>query len=300
MPYVASVAVTLTVLLSLIFSTVETIGHVQFYDPFFNPRGLQFLANSLLDTYVLLSWTALYFGINYYLLMQKEQEKVLKATAMAHQAQLKMLRYQLNPHFLFNTLNAISTLVLDKDVKNANGMLRRLSEFLRYTLINDPIQKVTLENELYALQLYLDIEKVRFEERLILKQDIQEEAKKALIPSLILQPLIENAIKYAIAPSEDGGIISVSARIDEYNRLEMKVCDNGPGLDKKATPKPGTSSGVGIANTRERLKQIYGDNHVFGLHNVEPSGLELVIVIPCEYEERPRGGKNVKNSDNAG
>ncbi len=299
LPHVASVAVALTVLLSLIFSTIETIGHVEFYDPYWRPRGLQFLANALLDAYVLLTWTALYFGINYYLLVQEEREKVLKATSMAHQAQLKMLRYQLNPHFLFNTLNAISTLVMDRDSKNANGMLRKLSDFLRYTLVNEPTQKVTLDQELHALQLYLDIEKVRFVERLVITEDIDDDARQALIPSLILQPLIENAIKYAIAPSEEGGLIALSAKI-EKGQLILKIRDDGPGLDGETAPESVTSSGVGIPNTRERLKQIYDENHSFNLHNLESGGLEVIIIIPCEYREVPGGGKDGKNSNHIG
>jgi LytS/YehU family sensor histidine kinase len=223
----------------------------------------------------------MYFGINYYLQFQQEREKALKAMSMAHQAQLKMLRYQLNPHFLFNTLNAISTLVLDKDTVGANGMLGRLSSFLRYTLVNQPTQKVSLEQELYALELYLDIEKVRFEDHLRLVWQIDEDAKRALMPSLLLQPLIENAVKYAIAPSEEGGMIAVSAGV-ENGRLILKVRDDGPGLDADSVRDPKLSSGVGIANIRERLTQIYGDDHGFELRDARGGGLEVVISIPCE------------------
>ena len=127
LPVVVSVGLAASALMSLVFSTIEVIGHITFYDPSWDPKALEFFGNAALDLYVLLTWTGLYFLINYYLVLQEEKEKALKATAMAHQAQLKMLRYQLNPHFLFNTLNAISTLVLDNDSKSANGMLRRLS-----------------------------------------------------------------------------------------------------------------------------------------------------------------------------
>ena len=144
--------------------------------------------------YVMLCWSGLYFGIKYYQQLQQQTEQTLKATAAAHQAQLKMLRYQLNPHFLFNTLNAISTLILEKQTENANRMVTRLSSFLRYSLDNDPMQKITLDQEIAALKLYLDIEKVRFEDHLGLELDIGEEASKALIPSLLLQPLVETKV----------------------------------------------------------------------------------------------------------
>ena len=268
-------------LLALVFSIIEVVTYTTFYNPSYRPEGLQFLGTAMFEIYVLLAWSAIYFGVNYYLQAQEEREKTLKAVSMAHQAQLKMLRYQLNPHFLFNTLNAISTLVLDKDTKGANGMLGRLSSFLRYTLVNQPTQKVPLEQELYALELYLDIEKVRFEDHLRLVWEIDEDAKRALMPSLLLQPMIENAIKYAIASSEDGGMIAVSARV-EGGRLVLRVCDDGPGLDPDRVSDPALSSGVGIANTRERLSQIYGEDHGFELRNAEAGGLEVIISIPCE------------------
>jgi signal transduction histidine kinase len=281
---VVSVGLGASALMSLVFSTVEIIGHITFYDPDWDPRALEFIGNAAMDFYVLLTWTGLYFLINYYLVLQQEKEKALKATALAHQAQLKMLRYQLNPHFLFNTLNAISTLVLDNDSKSANGMLRRLSSFLRYTLVNQPTQRVALDKEIEALMLYLDIEMVRFQDRLKIEWDIGEEAKQAMIPSLLLQPLIENALKYAIAPSEEGGTITITAKT-EKNRLIMQVRDNGPGLGEEAETMPQSSSGVGLANIRGRLQQIYGDDHTFFLHNVEPSGLEVTISIPCELAQ---------------
>ena len=291
-------------LLALVFSIIEVVTYTTFYDPSYRPEGLQFLGTAMFEIYVLLAWSAIYFGVNYYLQAQEDREKTLKAIAMAHQAQLKMLRYQLNPHFLFNTLNAISTLVLDKDSVGANNMLGRLSSFLRYTLVNQPTNKVALEQELYALGLYLDIEKVRFEDHLRLVWEIDDAAKRALMPSLLLQPMIENAIKYAVATSEDGGMIAIQASV-EADRLILKVCDDGPGLDAGAVQDPKLSSGVGIANTRERLVQIYGDDHSFELRNREPSGLEVVISIPCELatpedEEGAQGAEGAKGAKEAG
>lgn len=275
---------------ALVFSTIETLGHVATYDESWEPRGLMFFGNAMLDAYVLLSWTALYFGFNYYEMLRRQREQTLKASAMAHQAQLKMLRYQLNPHFLFNTLNAISTLVLDKSVNDANKMLQRLSAFLRYTLVNQPNQKVTLEQELYALGLYLEIEKVRFQDRLRIDIQVEDRARAALVPSLLMQPLIENAVKYAIAPSETGGTIAFNAHVDG-DRLCLALQDDGPGLADNPAPVSRTSSGVGIANTRERLRQIYGDDHAFELTNVEPHGLKVVIQVPCEFQSQAQKGQ---------
>lgn len=227
--------------------------------------------------YVLLCWSGLYFGIKYYQQLQEQTEQTLKATAAAHQAQLKMLRYQLNPHFLFNTLNAISTLILDGANEIANKSVVRLSDFLRYTLDNDPMSRVTLGSELTALDLYLEIEKVRFGDRLVVEKHIEAPAEKALVPSLILQPLIENAIKYAITPFEDGGVLKISARV-QHGTLVMQLSDTGPGLGNGESSHK--SSGVGLKNTRERLQQLYGDEQAFTLAPNDPSGLRITINIP--------------------
>jgi LytS/YehU family sensor histidine kinase len=231
--------------------------------------------------YIFLCWSGLYFGIKYYQQLQEQTEQTLKATAAAHQAQLKMLRYQLNPHFLFNTLNAISTLILDGANETANKAVSRLSDFLRCTLDNDPMSRVTLGSELGAIDLYLEIEKVRFGDRLVVEKDVEEKALKALVPSLILQPMIENAIKYAISPSEDGGTIRISAKV-QHNTLVLQLSDTGPGLGNADNGQK--SSGVGLKNTRARLQQLYGENQAFTLAPNEPSGLTITINIPFEED----------------
>ena len=232
--------------------------------------------------YILLCWSGLYFGIKYYQQLQEQTEQTLKATAAAHQAQLKMLRYQLNPHFLFNTLNAISTLILDGANQTANLAVSRLSDFLRYTLDNDPMKRVTLGSELGALDLYLEIEKVRFGERLVVQKEVETKALQALVPSLILQPLLENAIKYAINPSEDGGTLKISAKVHS-GMLLLQIADNGPGLGNGDSSKK--SCGVGLKNTRERLQQFYGGAQAFTLAPNDPSGLVITINIPFETDE---------------
>jgi len=228
--------------------------------------------------WIMLVWSGLYFGIKYYMLLQEEKQRSLKSLSMAHEAQLKMLRYQLNPHFLFNTLNAISTLILDKDTELANGMVTRLSRFLRYSLDNDPMAQVTVTEEIQALTLYLDIEKVRFGDRLQIHTNVEPMAEQALMPGLLLQPLVENSIKYAIALSINGGAIGISAKV-EGEILMLEIADDGPGLDLRNGKSP-KGGGVGLSNSKERLRELYGNNQSFRLSNTEPHGLTINIEIP--------------------
>ena len=240
------------------------------------------------NVFLLMSWGGFYFGINYYLTLRNETERALLSARLADQAQLKMLRYQLNPHFLFNTLNAISTLVLEKDTPNANEMLTKLSAFLRYSLDSDPLQKTSLAEEVRALQLYLDIESTRFGSRLKITTDISEEALDARVPSLILQPAIENAIKYAVAKMEDGGEIIINARHTD-DMLVMKVCDNGPFAP--ANPEDilrNSKTGVGLLNMRDRLFHMYGSNQSFCLSRLEPTGLCVTLKVPFETKTSVR------------
>jgi signal transduction histidine kinase len=249
-------------------------------------RGYMMFFSGLIQAsyFVLLGWSALYFGIKYYQLLQEEQKKSIKANAMAHEAQLRMLRYQLNPHFLFNTLNAISTLILSSEITMANTMVTKLSNFLRYSLDNDPMQKVTLDHEISTMNLYLAIEQVRFEERLNVEVDVDEKARSALVPGLLLQPLVENSIKYAVAASETGGTISIKARVFAQELL-LEVSDTGPGIDLEDGKLP-DFRGVGINNTRERLKEMYGDDQSCKFAMAAPSGLIVSIRIPFVTEQK--------------
>jgi len=239
---------------------------------------LEFFANAMSSTYLLLCWTGIYFGIKYYETLQDQREATLRAVTLAQEAQLKMLRYQLNPHFLFNTLNAISTLILDSENRTANQAVMRLSEFLRYTLDQDPMKKVTLRQEIEAMNLYLTTEKLRFGDRLRLEYAVEERALEALVPSLLLQPLIENAVKYAVSPSEKGGTVRVEGRA-RGSMLELAVADDGPGLNTGAAP--GAGRGVGLRNTRERLAVLYEDRHRFATLDNKP-GLRIELGLPLE------------------
>ncbi len=229
--------------------------------------------------YVLLSWSGLYFGIKLGRQLQQQKEASLKAQSMAHEAQLKMLRYQLNPHFLFNTLNAISTLVLDNRNSVANRMIGSLSAFLRYSLDSDPVQRVSLAQEIDATNLYLGIEQLRFGDRLKVTTNISIDARQALVPSLILQPLIENSIKHAVAKRESGGALEIEAHRDGAD-LHIVLRDDGPGGNDLAETR--TSRGVGLANTRERLRVLYGDGQEFHTANRQPHGFEVFVKLPFE------------------
>lgn len=273
-------AAMLSYLLGMVWAVIKNSIYWQIYKPDYVPDNwLSYLHGTVGGTVVFVCWSGLYFGIKYYQMLQAERQQVLAAQALAHEAQLKMLRYQLNPHFLFNTLNAISTLILDNDNRTANRAVTKLSDFLRYTLHNDPMQKVSLDQELKSLNLYLEIEKVRFADRLKVEIDVDEQARSALVPSLVTQPIIENSIRYAIAPREEGGHIRISGHVLN-ERLVLELADDGPGLNGDERPRAGR--GVGLANTRERLRQMYGNRFALELTRGRPSGLRVIIAVPYE------------------
>ena len=263
----------------LALRVVINLSYRQFVDPTWHAQTLfELFGGALSSTYLLLCWSLLYFGIKSFESQRKQEEAMLKAVALAQEAQLKMLRYQLNPHFLFNTLNAISTLILDNQNRKANHAVTRLSEFLRYTLDQDPMKKVTLRQEIEALDLYLGTERLRFGERLHLEYAIEEGALDALVPSLLLQPLLENSLKYAVSAREEGGSVRIEGRARE-GLLELSVIDDGPGL-REGMPA-GERRGVGLRNTRERLAVLYGGNYRFAVLNTHP-GLRVDLALPLE------------------
>ncbi len=244
-----------------------------------------------LDLTLLGAWTALYYAVNFFLQVEEQNDQLMRLENQATSAQLAMLRYQLNPHFLFNTLNSISTLVLLKQTEPANAMLTRLSSFLRYTLVNQPTGRVTVAQEVETLKLYLGIERMRFEERLRTTFHIDPATEPGLLPSLLLQPLVENAIKYAVTPQESGAEITISTQLVGQN-LRITVSDTGPGLqtggdDNRVSGvsfdggEP-VSTGVGLANIRDRLAQAYGEQHRFDTVNPPEGGFAVVIEIPFE------------------
>ncbi|MFT5330143.1 MAG: two-component system LytT family sensor kinase [Parasphingorhabdus sp.] len=246
--------------------------------------GTLFLGSLFLGIMLLGAWSALYYAINFFLRVEEQNDQLLQLEAQATRAQLAMLRYQLNPHFLFNTLNSISTLVLLRQTEPANAMLSRLSSFLRHTLVNEVHSRVTLAQEVETLHLYLDIEKMRFEERLRSHFDIDPAVRDALLPSLLLQPLVENAIKYAVTPQEEGADISVAAYLDG-DKLRITVSDTGPGKTG-GTSRKSQSTGVGLGNIQERLNQAYGEGAIFETRSSPGEGFSVMIALPFETREQ--------------
>ncbi len=249
------------------------------------------------DLTVLGAWSALYYAINFFLQVEEQADRLERLEAQATSAQLAMLRYQLNPHFLFNTLNSISTLVLLKQTRPANAMLTKLSSFLRHTLVSEPGGTVTVEQEVETLKLYLEIERMRFEDRLQTDFRIESPAEQAQIPSMLLQPLVENAIKYGVSPQEEGAMIRLIAQV-VGPRLRVTVSDTGPGVRKGGSEGLGaaldghgnryTSTGVGLANIRDRLAQAYGEEHRFEIRSPESGGFTVMIELPYETAQAPQ------------
>ena len=226
---------------------------------------------------VLITWTL--FGIrhamDYYQRYRLREVAASRLQAQLTRAQLEVLRAQLQPHFLFNTLHAISTLMYC-DVESADRMMTRLSDFLRLTLDSSGVQEVTLKREMEYLDKYLEIEQVRFGARLVVKRAIDPRALDFLVPNLVLQPLVENAVHYGVAPRAAGGRIEIVARLSGQI-LTVEVSDDGPGAT-------GFSEGVGISNTRARLAQLYGAEGRLELRNADHGGFRARVMLPAHTE----------------
>lgn len=213
-------------------------------------------------------------ALDYY---QKLQERELKASqleAQLAQAQLQVLKMQLHPHFLFNTLNAISALIRESP-DEADEMVSRLGDLLRLTLETAGIQEVPFKKELEFLKHYLDIEQTRFQDRLKVEMAIQPETLDGLVPSMILQPLVENSVRHGVAPRPEGGCIKITAWL-HHSLLRLEVEDDGPGLSGNTPLK----ERVGLSNTRARVRNLYGDEHGVKLRNAADGGLVVSLSIP--------------------
>lgn len=231
--------------------------------------------------YVLLNlmmyWIVVFahMGWDYY---RRYRERELQAARLQRElveARLAALRMQLNPHFLFNTLHAISALIHEKP-EAADRMVARLSDLLRLTLDQSRPQEVSLREEMAFLDRYLEIEKTRFADRLTVETQLAPGVENALVPCLILQPLVENAIRHGIEPQETNGQLTISAKNTD-GKLELCVIDNGPGPEEK---KSFPWEGIGLSNTRSRLQHLYGENYELELAAGDPHGMKARISIP--------------------
>jgi LytS/YehU family sensor histidine kinase len=213
---------------------------------------------------------------------RKYRERELRAAELERslvQAKLQALQMQLNPHFLFNTLHSISSL-MHQDIEAADKMIVRLSELLRAALDHANTQQVALRKELELLKLYLAIEQIRFGGRLTVALEIPEETLEAQVPNLILQPLVENAIRHGIEPRKRPGVIQLRAR-RQNGELALEVSDNGTGLREG---KP-LREGVGLSNTRARLRELYGPAHHFEIRSEPDSGVRVALTIPFTIQK---------------
>jgi len=218
------------------------------------------------------------YAIDYYGKFREREYIATQLEAQLAHAQLESLRMQLHPHFLFNTLNGIVGLVRDNKNEAAVNMLVGLSDLLRHALEHSDRQEVELQEELSFIKLYLNIQQMRFSDRLQIDFDVEPATTKSMVPNLILQPLVENALRHGIGQSAGAGSIRIKAMREREN-LILNVSDNGAGLPGHWQLK--TSTGIGLANTAARLQQLYGENHRFDIHNRDEGGVEVEIVIPA-------------------
>jgi two-component system LytT family sensor kinase len=230
--------------------------------------------------YMLIALTS--YAIGYYRRYREGQLRTLQLEAQLSHAQLQALKMQLHPHFLFNTLHSISAL-LNKDVAAARKMITRLGDFLRLTLENSGSQEVTLQQEVEFLSCYLEIERIRFQNRLVTNIDVASNALAAKVPNLILQPIVENAIRHGIAPRSTPGLIEIEAK-QLGDTLRIQVRDNGPGLSEHPTSVNLFKKGLGLRNTRTRLERLYGADHLFDLTNNPDGGLIVTLEIPFHID----------------
>jgi len=246
---------------------VPTRRPVSAFAPFRDIGRFRFI-NQLLLYFAIL---AAGYAREYFRRDQERQREAVTLQAQLADARLDALRMQINPHFLFNTLHAISALV-ERDPAGVRRMIARLSELLRYTVDSHGADEVTLRDELSFLRRYIEIMEIRFQGRLHVETNVPDEALEALVPNLILQPIVENALEHGVSKVDGEGRIEIAATRDDENLL-LTVRDNGAGVGE-------THAGVGLTNTRERLAQLYGDAAGFRLTNADGGGTLASVFIP--------------------
>ncbi|MEN8191767.1 MAG: histidine kinase [Bacteroidota bacterium] len=210
---------------------------------------------------ILFTWSALYFGIKFWQEWSVEKLRAEKADNLAHSAQLQMLRYQLNPHFLFNSLNSIRALV-EEDKFRAKSMITELSEFLRYSLVSKNFSNVPLSNELEAMKHYFSIEKTRFEDKLEVSFNIDQNAEDFPVLSFLIHPIIENAIKYGMQTTKLPLKIEIAANM-KNDTLVLRICNSGKWVDPTSNDNDRKSTGTGLENVKQRLENAFPDKHSF-------------------------------------
>jgi two-component system, LytTR family, sensor kinase len=255
-------------------------------------------AASVQFAFVLFLWCSLYLSIKQWQRAAEESERLLRAETAARDARLSALRHQLNPHFLFNSLNAVSTLVLDGNAAAATRMLAQIGDLLRTSLDNEVTPEVTLSQEMAFTEQYLAIEQTRLGARLQVGLAIPAATLDALVPSMLLQPLVENAVRHGVAPLVEGGRIAIeSERHDGRLRIVIRNSgrraaggqeEGGNGIGRAAGRQEEGGTGIGLSNTAERLKTLYGTDHKFLLDWPPTGGCAVTVELPFRTAERPR------------
>lgn len=228
--------------------------------------------------FFLASWAGIYLAISYAGEVRHAERRAAQYARAAQAAELRSLRYQVNPHFLFNTLNSLSSLVMKGRAEDAETMIMNLSTFYRTSLSGDPMDDVTLEDEVRLQRLYLDIEAVRFPQRLKTRIEVPDKLLSACVPGMILQPLVENAIKYGVSRASRAVTIAISAR-SEHGRLVVTVADNGNIVEAGGDH----GSGIGLANVRDRLAARFGDEARVEWLAPEAGGFIVRLTMPEVY-----------------
>ncbi len=238
---------------------------------------LEYLGSAFWCGSVLMTWAAIYFGLAYYHQSQEQEKLLNKSLAAVRQAKLDALRHQLNPHFLFNSLNGISTLVLEQRNDQAQHMIEQLSGLLRTSLESDSRHQVSVGEELELLQRYLDIEHARFSDRLKITVDVDAAARPKLIPTFLLQPLVENCVQHALEPSL--ATVTISVKITQVDgKLQICVSDRSSG--PAHTDQKSAHPGVGLNNIQERLKLLYGEDFSMRAGPTQ-DGWSVAIILPA-------------------
>ena len=234
--------------------------------------------------FIFLSWSALYFGIKYYQTVETERRRVLIAEKSARESELRALRYQIHPHFLFNTLNAISTLVVEGHNEAATAMITRLADFFRATLEGPAANEVSLEDELFLAKQYLEIEKLRLGDRLQVEINVDPALLSCAVPHLILQPLVENSIRHGIAPRRGPGTVTIVADRN-HDRLVVEVADDGLGQSARDGSGNGDHLGIGLKNIDQRLRELYGNSGGLELIWPRTGGCQAILSIPIHEDK---------------
>jgi signal transduction histidine kinase len=235
----------------------------------------------LIYSFALFSWSSLYFGINSMMALELEKARAAHALKLADTARLRVLQAQLNPHFLFNSLNGVATLIRENKGAAAANMVLTLSEFLRATLRTVDAPEISVAEELVFVDQYTELQQLRFADRLNVLVDAAEETYSAAIPTLMLQPLVENAVQHGVLTRESGGSVSISIR-REGEHLVVTVEDDGPGPSTPGPPR----FGVGLANTSARLRALYGDAATMLTRRSERGGFFVELRLP--FRERKK------------